>query len=66
MPDIYPDLATALRAQLSSGPARRAIETAGEPATRAALTAAFAASRQADGSYPAGQLVPLLVARVPG
>jgi SAM-dependent methyltransferase len=50
-PLIYPDLATAVRTQLSSGPARLAIEHAGEQATREALGAAFADSRQLDGSY---------------
>jgi SAM-dependent methyltransferase len=65
-PFVYPDLATALRAQLSSGPARRAIETAGEPATRDALTAAFATSRQPDGSYRQDNSFRYLVARVPG
>jgi SAM-dependent methyltransferase len=33
-PFIYPDLATAVRTQLSSGPARLAIEHAGEPSRR--------------------------------
>jgi hypothetical protein len=50
-PLIYPDLATAVRTQLSSGPARLAIEHAGEQATREALGAALADSRQRDGSY---------------
>ena len=50
-PLIYPDLDTAVRTQLSSGPARLAIEHAGEPSTRKALAAAFAGSRQPDGSY---------------
>jgi SAM-dependent methyltransferase len=48
---VFPDLDTAVRAQLASGPARLAIEHAGEQATRGALTAAYADSRQPDGSY---------------
>ena len=47
----FPDLDTAVRAQMASGPARRAIDHAGEAATRAALTEAFHGSRQPDGSY---------------
>lgn len=37
-PYIYPDVTTAVRAQLSSGPAARAIEQSGEDALRDALT----------------------------
>ena len=44
-PLIYPDLATAVRTQLSSGPARAAIRHSGLPAVRGALTRAFAGSR---------------------
>jgi SAM-dependent methyltransferase len=62
-PFIYPDLATAVRAQLSSGPARRAIEYAGERATRDALTAAFAGSRRPDGTYRQDNSFRYLVAR---
>jgi SAM-dependent methyltransferase len=47
----FPDLEVAVRAQLASGPARRAIEHAGASATAAALTGAYAGNRQADGSY---------------
>jgi ubiquinone/menaquinone biosynthesis C-methylase UbiE len=47
----YPDLQMAVRAQLSSGPARRAIEHAGADAATAAITEAYAGNRQADGSY---------------
>lgn len=50
-PFIYPDLDTAVRTQLSSGPARLPIEHAGEPSVRRALATAFADSRQPDGSY---------------
>ena len=47
----FPDLEMAVRAQLASGPARRAIEHAGTGAARAAITGAYAGSRQADGRY---------------
>jgi len=50
-PLIYPDLATAVRTQLSSGPARNAIEHSGLPAVRGALTRAFAGSRTPDATY---------------
>ena len=50
-PFNYPDLATALRAQLASGPARRAVEHAGLDATTEAILTAMESSRQADGSY---------------
>jgi SAM-dependent methyltransferase len=59
----YPDLETAIRAQLSSGPARRVIEHAGEPAIREALSAAFAASRQSNGTYAQDNVFRYLVAR---
>ena len=62
-PFSYPDLETAVRTQLSSGPARRAIEHAGEPATREALSAAFADSRKSDGSYRQDNVFRFIVAR---
>ena len=62
-PLIYPDLNTAVRTQLSSGPARMAIEHAGEPATREALAAAFADSGQPDGSYRQDNVFRCLIAR---
>jgi hypothetical protein len=62
-PLIYPDLDTAVRTQLSSGPARMAIEYAGEPATRKALAAAFADSRQPDGRYRQDNVFRYLIAR---
>jgi len=62
-PFSYPDLETAIRTQLSAGPARRAIEHAGESATREALGAAFAASRRSDGSYRQDNVFRFLVAR---
>ncbi len=60
---IYPDLATAVRTQLSSGPARAAIRHSGLPATRGALTRAFAGSRQPDGTYRQQNVFRYLVAR---
>ena len=62
-PFTYPDLETAVRTQLSSGPARRAIDHAGEHATREALSAAFAEHRQSDGSYRQDNVFRYLVAR---
>jgi SAM-dependent methyltransferase len=61
-PLIYPDLATAVRTQLSSGPARAAITHSGLPAVRGALTRAFAGSRKPDGSYRQDNLFRYLVA----
>lgn len=63
-PLIYPDLATAVRTQLSSGPARAAIQHSGLPATRGALTRAFARSRKPDGSYRQENVFRFLMARV--
>jgi len=60
---IYPDLATAVRTQLSSGPARAAIQHSGLPAVRGALTRAFAGSRKPDGSYRQENVFRYLVAR---
>jgi hypothetical protein len=62
-PFIYPDLDSAVRTQLSSGPARMAIDHAGEPSTRQALAAAFADSRQPDGSYRQDNSFRYLIAR---
>lgn len=62
-PLIYPDLATAVRTQLSSGPARAAIQHSGLPAVRGALTRAFAGSRKPDGSYRQENMFRYLVAR---
>jgi SAM-dependent methyltransferase len=63
-PLIYPDLATAVRTQLSSGPARAAIQHSGLPAVRGALTRAFAGSRKLDGSYRQENVFRYLIARV--
>jgi hypothetical protein len=63
-PLIYPDLATAVRTQLSSGPARKAIQHSGLAAVRGALTRAFAGSRKPDGTYRQDNIFRYLVARV--
>jgi SAM-dependent methyltransferase len=47
----FPDLDVAVRAQLTSGPARLAIEHAGAGATAAAITGAYDGNRQPDGTY---------------
>jgi SAM-dependent methyltransferase len=62
-PLIYPDLATAVRTQLSSGLARAAINHSGLAATRGALTRAFAGSRKPDGTYRQDNVFRYLVAR---
>lgn len=62
-PFVYPDLDTAVRTQLSSGPAQLAIEHAGEPSTRKALAVAFAGSRQPGGSYRQDNSFRYLIAR---
>ncbi len=62
-PLIYPDLATAVRTQLSSGPARNAIRHSGVAATRGALTRAFAGNRTADGTYRQDNVFRYLTAR---
>jgi SAM-dependent methyltransferase len=63
-PLVYPDLATAVRTQLSSGPARDAIEHSGLSAVRGALTRAFAGSRKPDATYRQENVFRYLVARV--
>lgn len=50
-PWVYPDEATALRGLLSSGPAIRAAQHAGEAAVRDAVLAAIAPFRRPDGWY---------------
>jgi SAM-dependent methyltransferase len=60
----YPDLATAVRIQSSSGPARMAINHAGLVPTQDALAAAFAGARQPDGSYRHNNVFRYLVAHV--
>ena len=59
----FPDLDTAVEAQLTTGPARLAIEQAGEPAVRDALSAAYGDSRQPDGTYRQANVFRYIVAR---
>jgi hypothetical protein len=47
----YPDEPTALRGLLSSGPAMRAIQQAGEEMVRAAIVKALASFKTASGGY---------------
>lgn len=47
----FPDLDSAVSAQMASGPARRALEHAGQKAVESALRDAYAESRQPDGGY---------------
>src|SRR5262249_5017319 len=47
----YANLQTALRGLLSAGPAVRAIDAAGEPAARAAVTGAIAPFQTSTGAY---------------
>src|SRR6185312_8668087 len=63
-PLIYPDLATAVRTQLSSGPAQKAIQHSGLPAVRGALTRAFAGSRKPDATYRQDNIFRYLIAQV--
>jgi hypothetical protein len=62
-PYIYPDLATAVRGQMSSGPARKATEVAGSDALRAALIDAFATSTLPDGSIRLDNVFKIVIAR---
>lgn len=50
-PFIFPDLDTAVRANLAAGPTQRAIEHAGLAATEEAFRTAMQSGRQPDGSY---------------
>ena len=63
-PLVFPDLATAVRIQSSSGPARLAVEHSGEQATREAIATAFAAVGRADGTYRMENVFRYLVAAV--
>jgi SAM-dependent methyltransferase len=63
-PLIYPDLPTAVRIQTSSGPARMAIEHAGETAVRHALAGAFATYRRPEGTYHLDNVFRFLAATV--
>ena len=62
-PYAHDDVQTAVRAHLASGPARRAIETAGLEATRDALTQACEAARRDDGSVRFDNVFKVVVAR---
>jgi SAM-dependent methyltransferase len=62
-PYTHHDFETAVRSHLSSGPARRAIQTAGLEATRAAVAAACAKARQPDGSVTFDNVFRVLIAR---
>jgi SAM-dependent methyltransferase len=61
-PYIYPDLDTATRAQLSSGPARRAIDEAGLDVASAAIRDAVATGLQPDGSVRLDNVFKIVVA----
>lgn len=58
-PYVYPDLDTAVRAQLAAGPSRKAIEHAGLLATVEAIRDAFLRQPAAGRQLPPGQRVPL-------
>ncbi len=62
-PFTQPDVETAVRAHLSTGPAQRAIQTAGLDATRAALTRVFETARREDGSVSLDNVFKIVVAR---
>ena len=59
----YADLSNALRGLLSVGPAARAIDAAGEPAVRDAVTHAIAPYRTSTGAYRLENVFTFLVAR---
>jgi len=50
VPFVFPDVDTAVRAHLSAGPARRAIQVAGRDSVATALRTALEPSIQADGT----------------
>ena len=62
-PYAHGDVDTAVRAHLASGPARRAIETAGLEATRDALAAVCEEARREDGSVRFDNVFKVLIAR---
>jgi SAM-dependent methyltransferase len=62
-PYSHDDFDTAVRAHLASGPARRAIDTAGFEATRDAVTAVCEEVRQPDGSVNFDNVFKVLIAR---
>lgn len=63
VPFAYPDLGTAVRAQMASGPARKAIEHAGVDATREAVTGAMGGSQQSDGSVCQHNVFKVVIAK---
>ena len=62
-PYTHHDFETAVRSHLSSGPARRAIDTAGLEATREAVAAVCAEALQPDGSVTFANVFRVLIAR---
>ncbi len=62
-PYTHPDVATAVRTHLASGPARRAIDTAGVEATRDALTRVCEDARRGDGSVNFDNVFKIVIAR---
>ena len=62
-PYTHADVETAVRSHLASGPARRAIETAGLDATRDALTAVCEQARGEDGSVNFDNVFKVLITR---
>jgi SAM-dependent methyltransferase len=60
---VFPDLETGVRAQLSSGPARKAIEHSGLEATRTAIAGSYAASQRPDGTYRQNNEFRVVIAR---
>jgi SAM-dependent methyltransferase len=63
-PFVYPDLATAERANLSAGPTRAAINHAGLDAVRGAFTSALAQFVQPDGTVRLENVFRVVIARV--
>lgn len=62
-PYTWNDVATAVRANLASGPARRAIDTAGVEATHDALTRVCEDARRNDGSVNFNNVFKIVIAR---
>jgi hypothetical protein len=62
-PFTYPDLATGVRASLSSGPARRAIEQVGADRVREAAAAALAQFVRPDASVRLDNVFRVVIAR---
>jgi hypothetical protein len=61
-PYVWPDVATAVRSQSSSGPAARAIEHSGEEALRDALTTVMTRHRRDNGQVRLDNVFRYLVA----